>query len=316
MDIDRRITNCNPAFTELFGYELSEIKGKPTKYVYESEEEFEEMGDAIEGHLDDPEYNYTATYEKKSGQTFPGETNVFYLENANDEIVGYIGVVRDISDRQDRLTQLQVVDRVLQHNFHNDINVVEGFAELIETEGEPPLSASAETIRETGEGLIETVEKEREITDFLSDPPAVETVDLARATEQVVDQISAKYPDADISTNDADESLAETAVAINRAIEELVTNCIIHSDSENPRVTVEVDTSEDYSTISVIDENVQISEMERKILTGEKELTPLYHGSGMGLWLVTRIVNHSDGVLEFDENEPQGNIVKIRLPTP
>jgi PAS domain S-box-containing protein len=315
-DTDRRITNCNPAFTELFGYELSEIKGKPTKYVYESEDEFEEMGNAIEGHLDDPEFNYTATYEKKSGQTFPGETNVFSLENANDEVVGYIGVVRDISDRQDRLTQLQVVDRVLQHNFHNDINIVQGFAEKIETEGSPPLSTYAETIRETGEGLIETVGKEREITEFLSDPPAVETVDLAQVTEQVVDEISAKYPEVNTSTNDANECLAEATVVIDRAIEELVTNCIIHSDSENPRVTVEVDSSEEYSTISVIDENPRIPEMERKILTGEEDLTPLYHGSGMGLWLVTRIVNHSDGVLEFDENEPRGNIVKIRLPTP
>lgn len=131
-----------------------------------------------------------------------------------------------------------------------------------------------------------------------------------------MDQISAKYPEANISTNDADESLAEATVVINRAIEELVTNCIIHSDSENPRVTVEVDSSEEYSTISVMDENPRIPEMERKILTGEEELTPLYHGSGMGLWLVTRIVSHSDGVLEFDENDPRGNIVKIRLPTP
>ena len=315
-DTDRRIINCNPAFTELFGYELSEIKGKHTKYVYESEDEFEEMGDAIVGHLDDPEFNYTLTYEKKSGQTFPGETNVFYLENENDEIVGFIGVIRDVSDRQDRLTQLQVVDRVLQHNFHNDINVVQGFAEQIETEGSPPLSTYAETIRETGESLLETVEKEREITEFLSDPPAVETVDLARVTEQVVDHVSIEHPEANIATNDANDVLAEATVAINRAIEELIMNSIVHSNSEHPRVTVEVDAAEKYSTISVIDENPQIPDMERKILTGEKELTPLYHGSGMGLWLVTRIVDHSDGVLAFDENEPQGNIVKIRLRTP
>ncbi|MFB6110455.1 MAG: PAS domain S-box protein [Halodesulfurarchaeum sp.] len=30
-DTDRRIINCNPAFTDLFGYELDEIRGKPTK---------------------------------------------------------------------------------------------------------------------------------------------------------------------------------------------------------------------------------------------------------------------------------------------
>ncbi|MDR5657711.1 PAS domain S-box protein [Halodesulfurarchaeum sp. HSR-GB] len=106
---DREIINCNPAFEDLFGYELEEIEGKHTKYVYESEEEYEAMGEAIEGHIGDPEFTYTVTYETKSGQTFPGETNIFYLRNPAGEIAGFIGVIRDLSEVKELTKRLNIV---------------------------------------------------------------------------------------------------------------------------------------------------------------------------------------------------------------
>lgn len=312
-DTDRRIINANPAFTEIFGYGLDEIKGKSTKYVLESEEEFEKMGEAIESHIGDSEFTHTVTYEKRSGQTFPGKTNVFDLKNADGEIVGYIGVIRDVSDRENRLTQLQVIDRVLQHNFHNDMNVIDGFAERIESEVSPPLSNYAETIRKTGEDLLETVEKEREITQFLSDPPPTKNLDATRMIERVVDEISTRYPEANITPTYAGETRVVASVAIERAIEELAINSITHADSDAPEVTIDVSRSGEGPTISITDENSRIPDMERKVITGEEELSSVYHGSGIGLWLVMLIVNHSDGVVKFYENEPRGNTVEICL---
>ncbi len=313
-DTERKIINCNPAFTDLFGYELSEIEGKHTKYVYESEIEYEEMGAALEGHFDDPRFTHTVKYEKKSGQTFPGETNVFYLRDADNEIEGFIGVIKDVSKRRDRLKQLQIVDRILQHDFHNDINVIQGFAENIEKEGTPPLTTYSKTIRETGTSLLETVDKEREITKLLSDPPPSEKIDVSRTCAQVPARVSSAYPSAEISASYSERAVLQTTVSIERAIEELLTNSIIHAGSEQPRVTLNVDTTGTEVIVKVIDENQRIPEMERKVLTGEKELRPLYHGSGMGLWLVTLIVNYSEATLEFEEKDPRGNIVTIRIP--
>ncbi|MFB6086033.1 MAG: PAS domain S-box protein [Halodesulfurarchaeum sp.] len=313
-DTDRTVINCNPAFTDLFGYELRDIRGKPTKYLYESESEFEAMGEKIEAHLDDPTFTYTIHYETKSGTTFPGETSVFYLRDADNEIAGFIGVIRDVSEKRDRLKQLQVLDRVLQHNFHNDLTVMDGFAENIEREGSPPLSNYAERIRETGTRLLETVDKEREITKFLSDPPPVGQLEFPRLCEQVVDRVARVYPEAEIATAFDGTARIEASVAIERAIEELLTNCIVHADWRSPRATLSCSVRDTAVILEVRDENEPIPEMEQKVLTGEEELRPLYHGSGMGLWLVTLIVNHSAATLSFEQNEPRGNVVTIRLP--
>lgn len=310
-DTDRRITNCNSAFTDLFGYDVDEIAGEQTRSLYASEDEFQEMGNAIEGHMDDPTFTHTVEYETKSGQTFPGETSVFYLRNADNEIMGFIGVISDITERRDRIKQLQMVDRVLQHNFHNDLNVIQGFAENIEREGKPPVTTYGETIKKTSDSLLETVDTEREITKFLSDPPPTTMINVVQRCKTVVEAVSSTYPHAKISTNYYDEPTVETSVAIDQAIEELLTNSIIHANSNDPEISLTITASSDTVSIQVTDDNPVIHEMERKVLTGEKEPTPLYHGSGMGLWLVHLIVNHSGGSLEFDENGVGGNVVSI-----
>lgn len=99
-DTDRNIINCNPAFTNLFGYSLAEIEGKKTQFVYKDYQEYRDMGAKISEHIDSEEnFIFTIQYRKKSGQVFPGETNVFYLKSDTGEITGFIGLIRDISER-------------------------------------------------------------------------------------------------------------------------------------------------------------------------------------------------------------------------
>jgi PAS domain S-box-containing protein len=99
-DTERTIIDCNPAFSDLFGYTLEEIEGKQTHTVYESREEFEALGEALQGHVGDPNFLFTVHYRKKSGEVFPGETNVFYLRNDEGDVTGFIGLIRDVTERQ------------------------------------------------------------------------------------------------------------------------------------------------------------------------------------------------------------------------
>ncbi len=313
-DTDRRISNCNPAFTDLFGYDLDEIEGEPTEILYQDPTEYQQMGTAIDAHMDDPQFTFTIDYEKKSGQVFPGETNVFYLEDADGETVGFIGVIRDVSEREDRFQHLKTIDRILQHNFSNEMNVIQGNAERASRVGSPAVEEHTDRIIATGDDLLGTVRKEREITKFLTDPPAEDEIDLAATIRKTVDRVHEEYPDADIEVHCDGSSVVRANLAIGRAIEELVTNSIVHGASGTDGVTVTVIPNDETVTIRVIDENARIPEMERYVLTGEQELTPLYHGSGLGLWLVRLIVHQSDGFLAFEDNEPVGNIVHIHLP--
>ncbi len=139
-DTNRNIVDCNKAFNDLFEYDLEDIKGKKTKYLYKDPEEFEKMGEKIKENIGNPKFFYTVEYEKKSGESFPGETSVFYLKDEEANITGFIGVIRDITERkkaekkqkelEKQLAQSQKMEAVgnlaggIAHDFNNMLQVI------------------------------------------------------------------------------------------------------------------------------------------------------------------------------------------------
>lgn len=313
-DTDGKIVNCNPAFTELFGYELDEIEGKPTEYVYESEEEFEEVGEDLEAQWSGSQSTTILNYEKKSGQVFPGETSVYYLRNHEGDVTGFVGLIRDVSERKDRTRQLQNIDNVLRHNIRNEINIVQGTAELIRDSTTGEVGTWAQKIIDTSKGLLETADKARLITELLAGPPTLQTIDLADRLNTAVAEIADSHPAAEITLSTPETCEITASPEIYQALEELIENAIGHSDQEQPTVEISMERRNGMVSVAVADDGPGIPEMEQKVLKREANIGPLYHGSGMGLWLVNLIVQRSDGVLEFDENEPRGSVVTINLP--
>ncbi len=100
-DTNRRIIDCNPAFTELFGYTLAEIRGIETVVVYKNQAEFLTMGEKIRERMHDPGFVHTVRYRTRTGRVFPGETNVFHLSSEEGELHGFIGQIRDVSDQEE-----------------------------------------------------------------------------------------------------------------------------------------------------------------------------------------------------------------------
>jgi PAS domain S-box-containing protein len=119
-DTQRNIIDCNQTFTELFGYELEEIRGEKTVSVYADEQEFTQMGRAIKEHKGDvTDFVFTVHYKKKDGTVFPGETNVFYLQDEEGNTTGFIGLIRDITERKKREDKLRESERRLDTLMDN-----------------------------------------------------------------------------------------------------------------------------------------------------------------------------------------------------
>ncbi|MDX1674131.1 MAG: PAS domain S-box protein [Longimicrobiales bacterium] len=106
-DTNRTIIDCNPAFVELFGYETQEAIGEPTSFLYASEEEYERMSARLRDVVDDPQVAETVRFRKKSGEVFPGETNAFYLRDAEGSVIGFIGLIRDVARRVEAARALE-----------------------------------------------------------------------------------------------------------------------------------------------------------------------------------------------------------------
>ncbi|MFB6206015.1 MAG: PAS domain S-box protein, partial [Haloglomus sp.] len=317
VDADGRIVDCNPAFTDLFGYEPEAIEGEPTTVLFASEAEFARLQQVVDQPADSRGPVETVDYVKRSGQVFPGETNVFRFHDRSGETVGFLGLIRDVSEREERLTQIKNIDRVLRHNLNNALTVVLGNAEAIERRARGELAREAARIAETGRQLQETSEKERQITKFLAARRSVAERDIAAVVRAEANAVVERHPAADVAVDAPERQPVLAVPEIGRAVAELVENAVVHSDRDEPSLTLSVEsTARGLVTVDVADDGPGIPETERQLLTGELEIQPLLHGSGLGLWLVTLVVQHSDGTIAVEDNDPRGSVVTLTLPTP
>jgi len=99
-DPDRNLIMCNPACTATFGYQQSDLEGQNSSILYESKEEYERQGKirfnlGAEKKLEP----YVVNYRRKDGTVFPGETVGTAIRDGNGNTLGYIAVVRDITER-------------------------------------------------------------------------------------------------------------------------------------------------------------------------------------------------------------------------
>ena len=101
LDLDRRITSCNPSFLKQFGYTREEVIGKSVSIIHPSEESFTSYGKNIYPIINKKGfYRREWKYRRKDGTLIPTEGVVSTMKKADGEIIGYVAVMRDISERK------------------------------------------------------------------------------------------------------------------------------------------------------------------------------------------------------------------------
>ncbi|NNE22936.1 MAG: diguanylate cyclase [Rhizobiales bacterium] len=113
-DKDRAIQVTNPGLSNIFGYGASELVGKKTAVLYESIKEYEKQGRArFNLSADDQLAPYQVQYRRKNGDVFTGETIGTPLRDRNGAVLGYLGTIRDVTDREQAHTALSESERLL-----------------------------------------------------------------------------------------------------------------------------------------------------------------------------------------------------------
>jgi len=96
------IIDCNPAAVKIFGYKKEEMIGKTTEFLHVSKETLKEFQKVLyptiekEGKL----VNFRFRMKRKNGEVFPTEHFVFPLKDESGRRIGWVSIVRDISERE------------------------------------------------------------------------------------------------------------------------------------------------------------------------------------------------------------------------
>lgn len=307
----------NEAYEDVWGQSIERLCEEPTAFMEGIHPDDrpavrEAMQRLAAGESTDLEYRVNPGREFRRWVWVKGHPVV----DDDGEVARIVGFARDITDRRRRERQLRLMDTLLRHNLRNEMNVVLGHAELCEDAADlGVVREHAAVILETGRELMRTAEKEREIVDLLVDGGIPEAIDLVTVLEEVRSRVLAAHSGAESGVElvvDDDGAVAEALPMVDRALEELLENAVVHAEGD-PDVTVSLARLDGSVEVSIRDRGPAIPDNEYVPLFDADHLSQVYHGTGVGLWLVYWVVELSEGDIEFSSGGC-GNEVTIRLP--
>jgi PAS domain S-box-containing protein len=257
---------------------------------------------------DDPDATETVALERPGGTRYY-EVSATPLQDNHDRQTGCIVGIHDVTERRNRVQQLDVLNRVLRHNLRNEMNVVYGYAGQLNGENEE----IADRIQEKVMRMVELGDKAREIDRILTDSDEDRSpIDLVELTEIEVKRARDTYPAVDYDLELPDQSV-QVSRTFGPVLRNLLENAAEHNDSEEAVVTVAISVDDAAVTAVVSDNGPGIPEAERSVLRRQEE-DPLEHSSGLGLWLVNWGVQRMGGTIAVDCPPAGGTTVTVTLP--
>lgn len=176
--------------------------------------------------------------------------------------------------------------------------------------------------------LLETERLNQLVSDLLlasrmetSYEPRIESFDLSILIESIIDKIKNKNPKTEITFKNLGiiqeqvkmDVLGMTSIAIN-----LIENAVKYS-FENQNILVSLDRDDSKIIFSVADQGIGIKIKDRKKIfdrfyrVGDED-TRKTKGTGLGLYIVRKIIDKNAGTISIENNQPRGTIFIVTLP--
>lgn len=314
---DPVVRGVNDAFVDTFGYAADSLRGESLNDWI-----VPEWCSAESQRLDERTASGEVSYRQVERKTADGIREFLYRGIPYEHhAVGMDGVAiyTDLTDITQQKRQLRVLNRLLRHNLRNIVNVVSGATNRLldefddHTDERAEMTAAVEAAIEDLETLTRDANDINTVINATTDEPVIDCVDLVR---DIVAEYSRQHPETSLRTALPASMRVNADARLRFAVESLVDNAIQHNPSDAPTVRIRIEPahSADWADIYVDDDAPRIPDEERRLITGDAEITALQHGSGLGLWLAKWTTELFGGKLSFSTSEFGGNSVRIRLP--
>lgn len=202
-----------------------------------------------------------------------------------------------------------VMNRVLRHNIRNDMNIILGYAQRLESEVDNPPEELVKPIQRKAMEVVDLSRSARRIEEVKE--AAGEAVEVTQVVRDKVESVRETNPEVRVSSDLPQEAWVFADAMLSSVIENVVENAIEHNDRK-PEIEVTVREVESWIEIVIADNGPGIPDQERDVLLDE-DATQIKHGNGLGLWLVKWFVKEYGGELELEENDPRGTVIVLRL---
>lgn len=212
---------------------------------------------------------------------------------------------------------LSVLNQMIRHDIRNDLQLVQGYAQqLTDSIGDDGADVLKTVISSTEEA-IELTEEAGDLSELLlAEDPDIGSIRIDEVVQGEIEAARNANPDVHIEYQQPEADLTVTGdQMLSSVVRNLVSNAIRHNDSSTPSVFVSLSATEESARLTVGDNGPGIPDEEKTEIFQHGMKRDGSPGTGIGLFLVSVIVDRYGGDVRVEDREPRGAKFIVELPS-
>lgn len=308
-DPQHRVLNINSSFTDLFGYTIDDVRGKDVDDFLLPEDRQEE-GRAITRKVVSGQSFATETVRKrKDGSIMPVSLlgAPIFIDN---EQIGVFGIYRDITERKKAEEEREFYNSLLRHDVANSNMVVYGNLQMLDTTSlEPEQQRMLSNAVHAIQSSIDLIQKIRNLR-TIEGGQEREAVTLDDCISRAIRGTEHQAAETGINIRyNGTRAVVMAGPLLENVFSNLIQNAIVHAGCETITIEVFRDDDGEHCVATVADDGTGIPPEDRDELFRPGKKRRGSPGSGLGLYLVKKIVDTYGGHITVQPGDENGGTV-------
>ncbi|AEA46228.1 PAS/PAC sensor signal transduction histidine kinase [Archaeoglobus veneficus SNP6] len=302
----------NPAFCSVLGYDLSDLVNATFQRLVHPDDVkkvVEEISKVFRGEPARFEFRMLA----RDGRTMWFEVVAWpWIENS--ALVGVEGILRDITDRKEReeelkrrVRRLEVLNRVLRHEFCNYLTTLKNFVEIAREDPKSEYFDRIDNVIAQALELIDEVRSAEEVERSEELKPVNLTEVLLREIENV------KEPGVIVTTSVPEDLIVMANEMLHVVFDNILRNAVVHNDKDEKRIWASANRVDGWIEVRIADNGPGIPDEVKEEVFKEGFKGESSGRTGLGLYLVKTLIERYGGSIHVEDNEPEGSVFVLRL---
>ncbi|MBX0294610.1 PAS domain S-box protein [Haloarcula nitratireducens] len=231
-DCDDRFTLVNGAYADMTGYDREELVGSPVSLVLDETSVTAEIRDDLEADIAGRQ-TYTATMRTAGGERRDIEANVARLPGTDGGPYDRVGVVRDVTERNERERRLEEQNErldsfagMLAHELRNPVNIGQIYSKRLPRETNPEAVGYVAEAFDRIDNMIDVMLVVTRGREAISSPSSVS---LAAVAEAAWDEVAT--PDATLTVA-VERTIRADETYVRHLFRNLFENSVEHGGSD------------------------------------------------------------------------------------
>ncbi|MBN1785821.1 MAG: hypothetical protein JW825_02375 [Candidatus Methanofastidiosa archaeon] len=223
-------------------------------------------------------------------------------------VLGTLLIIRDVTSsikyelRINKLNEhLSLINKILRHDISNNLTIASFSIEMMRAENMEMKKRAMRSISRS----IELINRMKDLEMVISQGDQLKRYKVS----EVVAEIIKNYPSVKFNVKGDCTILADDAIS--SVFDNIISNAVMHGRAE--RIDVEMGVEEDLGIIKIMDNGIGIPDDVKMNIFKDEFSYGENKGTGIGLYIVKKVVERYGGDISVSDNSPKGSIFTLIL---